>query len=56
MPGWSTIDDEELKLLKLTAEAALKLQRGCDCEYDYRCGRCEQVIVTYELAAKALKK
>lgn len=21
-----------------------KLERGCDCEYDYRCGRCQSVL------------
>ena len=24
--------------------AARKVERGCDCEYDHRCGRCERVI------------
>lgn len=25
-------------------EAARKIKRGCDCEYDHRCGRCEDVV------------
>jgi hypothetical protein len=53
---WSTIDDEELRLLRETAEKALELGRGCDCEYDYRCGRCEQVLSVKELARKALQR
>lgn len=53
---WSVVEDEELKLLRETAKAALELKRGCSCEYDYRCTACSQIIRTYELAEKALKR
>lgn len=53
---WSTVDDEELKLLRLVAEEALDIFRGCSCEYDYRCNNCEQILLTKELARKALGK
>lgn len=53
---WSTIDDKELKLLRESAEAAAKLERGCDCEYDYRCLRCANLLAAKELARKALKQ
>ena len=32
-----------VKLRKI-CEAAMKVQRGCDCEYDHRCGRCDAVV------------
>lgn len=35
-------------------EEALKLERGCDCEYDYRCGNCEQIIKVRDLAIQRL--
>lgn len=53
---WSTIDDEELKALRAVAERATKLERGCNCDYDYRCNNCQTVIDTRELAQKALKR
>ena len=48
----------ELDLLRLLADKAVDLLRGCDCDYDYRCGRCETVIRVRELAeqAKAVRK
>lgn len=36
-------DALEVKLQKI-CEAGMKVQRGCDCEYDYRCGNCEAVV------------
>jgi len=36
-------DALEAKLRKI-CEAGMKVQRGCDCEYDYRCGNCEQIL------------
>lgn len=36
-------DALEVKLRKI-CEAGMKVQRGCDCEYDYRCGNCEAVV------------
>lgn len=36
-------DSLEAKLHKIR-EAAMTVQRGCDCEYDFRCGRCEALI------------
>lgn len=35
-------DALEAKLRKI-CEAGMKVQRGCDCEYDYHCGNCEQI-------------
>ncbi len=35
--------------LKKLSVAAGKIRRGCDCEYDYRCGRCEDAIDLGEL-------
>lgn len=29
-------------------DAARKIERGCDCDYDYRCGRCEAVLCLQE--------
>lgn len=54
--SWSVIDDQELKDLRDIAQLALKLERGCDCEYDYRCGRCDTVIRLRNLAAATLKR
>jgi len=28
-----------------------QLQRGCDCEYDYRCRNCSQIIKVKEIAS-----
>lgn len=36
------------------ARLASELERGCDCEYDYRCGRCD-TIVTLQKAVKELR-
>jgi hypothetical protein len=30
--------------LEAVAAAARRVRRGCDCEYDYRCGRCQAAI------------
>jgi hypothetical protein len=32
--------------------AARKIKRGCDCEYDYRCGNCEDVVSLHNLLEK----
>jgi hypothetical protein len=50
---WSVINDDELKLLREVARECGGLQRGCDCEYDYRCGRCSQILHVKELAEQA---
>lgn len=34
-------------------EAAREIERGCDCEYDHRCGRCSRVVAL-QAALKAL--
>jgi hypothetical protein len=31
-------------VLLAVVAAARKIERGCDCEYDYRCGRCSAVV------------
>lgn len=36
-------DALEVKLQKI-CEAAMKVQRGCDCEYNHRCGNCDAVV------------
>ncbi len=33
--------------LERLIEAAKKINRGCDCEYDYRCLSCEHVIALH---------
>lgn len=53
---WETVDCEEIKKLRLIATKASELKRGCDCEYDYRCGRCEDIISIRELAETTLQK
>ena len=35
-------------LERVVVEAARRIERGCDCEYDYRCGRCEAVLRLHE--------
>ncbi len=52
---WSTIFDDELKLLRQLVEKAKDLRRGCNCDYDYRCGNCQRIIDCYELAEQAEK-
>lgn len=39
----ASCDALEAKLRKI-CEAGMKVQRGCDCEYDYRCGNCESIL------------
>ena len=51
---WSVVDNDELKALRKIAKEATELKRGCDCEYDYRCGRCQDIIDIREKAEKAL--
>lgn len=36
-------DALEVKLQKI-CEAAMKVQRGCDCEYDHRCYNCDMIV------------
>ncbi|MBV9125687.1 MAG: hypothetical protein JO112_20245 [Planctomycetes bacterium] len=49
---WSVIEDAELKQLREIARLAKGLQRGCDCEYDHRCGRCQKIIDISNLAER----
>jgi len=37
------LDALESKLKKIR-EIGKSIRRGCDCEYDYRCGNCEQIL------------
>lgn len=37
------------ELAEAVIAAARKTSRGCDCEYDHRCGRCDAIV---ELHAK----
>ncbi len=53
---WSTVDDEELKLLRLIATRAVGLERGCYCQYDYRCSACTNIIEVREMAEKIVDK
>lgn len=41
-------DALEAKLRKI-CEAGMKVRRGCDCEYDYRCGNCQAVVTLHDL-------
>jgi len=41
-------DALEAKLRKI-CEAGMKVQRGCDCEYDYRCGNCQQIVTLHDI-------
>lgn len=52
---WSVIDDAELKLLRQLADKAKELRRGCDCDYDYRCGSCQRVLDCKALAEQVEK-
>jgi len=52
---WSTINDDELKLLRQLADYAIKLERGCDCEYDHRCYSCSKLITVKYLAKSAVE-
>jgi hypothetical protein len=47
-------DALEVKLQKI-CEAAMKLQRGCDCEYDYRCGNCEQIVQVHNVLEEMIR-
>ena len=52
---WSTIFDDELRLLRDLVTRVKELRRGCDCDYDYRCGNCQRIIDVLELAEQAEK-
>ena len=41
-------DALEVKLRKI-CEAGMKVQRGCDCEYDCRCGNCQAVVTLHNV-------
>jgi len=41
-------DALEVKLQKI-CEAAMTVQRGCDCEYDHRCGNCESIVTLHKI-------
>jgi hypothetical protein len=45
--------DEDVKLL---IEAVTELERGCDCEYDYICERCTDILLVKELASRLKEK
>lgn len=47
-------DALEVKLRKI-CEAGMKVQRGCDCEYDYRCGNCDQVVQLHNLLEEMIR-
>ena len=49
---WTVVSDHELQALRTLKEHALKLQRGCWCDYDYRCGVCQRIVDIIELARK----
>jgi hypothetical protein len=52
---WSVINDDELKLLRQLADKAIELERGCDCDYDYRCRSCSKLISVKYLAKSAVE-
>jgi hypothetical protein len=37
------LDALESKMSKIR-KISESIRRGCDCEYDYRCGNCEQIL------------
>jgi len=41
-------DALELRLRKI-CETGKSIGRGCDCEYDYRCGNCSRILALLEL-------
>lgn len=45
----------EKKIAELVA-VVMRLKRGCSCEYDYRCGNCDNIIAAYALADKLAEK
>lgn len=51
-PAYEEIVTHSRLLMRLRRIAAMaaNLERGCDCEYDHRCGRCSAVIAIREMA------
>lgn len=43
-----TIDQLKSYIEKVNTEIA-KLRRGCQCEYDYRCGNCQRIVDLHTL-------
>jgi hypothetical protein len=51
--AWGAVQDR-LADLEEALRLVLLLERGCDCEQDYRCGRCQLLIDAVEAAKAAL--
>lgn len=47
-------DALEARLRKI-CEAGMKVQRGCDCEYDYRCGNCQSIVTLHNLLQEMVR-
>lgn len=47
-------DALEARLRKI-CEAGMKVRRGCDCEYDYRCGNCEQIVTLHNVLEEMIR-
>lgn len=41
-------DALEVKLRKIS-EAAMRVERGCDCEYDHRCHNCDMIVTLHKI-------
>ncbi len=48
---WVRFEDVEALIA-----AARLIERGCDCEYDHRCGRCSRVVSLQVAVAKLDEK
>jgi hypothetical protein len=40
--------EDVLRATDAVVAAARRIERGCDCEYDHRCGRCDRVVTLKE--------
>lgn len=49
---WECVNSAELKALRQIAQKAKQLQRGCWCEYDYRCGNCQTIVDLMNLSER----
>lgn len=48
------LDALEAKLRKI-CEAGMKVQRGCDCEYDHRCGNCDSIVTMHNVIEEMIR-
>ncbi len=50
--AWSVVNDDELKLMRDLVKQVSELERGCSCDYDYRCRPCSALLHAKWLAGQ----